>query len=79
LPTAASAHATAQFNLGVKYANGQGVPQNDAEAMRWYRLATEQGHATAQNNVGNMYADGQGVPQDYAEAMKWYRLSAEQG
>ena len=31
--------ASAQFNLGVRYADGEGVPQDDAEAVRWYRLA----------------------------------------
>jgi len=36
-------HANAQFNLGVGYANGQGVKQDHAEAVRWYRKATEQG------------------------------------
>ena len=41
--------ATAQFNLGVMYANGgEGVPEDDAEAVRWYRLAAEQGYAAAQ-------------------------------
>ena len=32
-------NATAQFNLGLMYANGEGVPKDDAEAVRWYRLA----------------------------------------
>ena len=36
--------AEAQFNLGVMYAEGRGVPQDDAEAARWYRLAAEQGY-----------------------------------
>ena len=36
--------AGAQFNLGVMYAEGRGVPQDDAEAARWYRLAAEQGY-----------------------------------
>ena len=31
----------AQFNLGLRYANGEGVPQDDAEAVRWYRLAVD--------------------------------------
>jgi TPR repeat protein len=44
----AQGFAVAQFNLGVMYSDGQGVPQNDAEAVRWYRLAAEQGHAGAQ-------------------------------
>ena len=71
--------ADAQFNLGVRYAIGQGVPQDDAEAVRWYRLAAEQGHTTAQFNLGFRYANGLGVPQDEAEAVRWYRLAADQG
>ena len=35
--------ADAQFNLGVMYDTGEGVPQDDAEAVRWFRLAAEQG------------------------------------
>ena len=71
--------ATAQYNLGIMYSNGEGVPENDAEAVRWYRLAAEQGDAASQNNLGFMYARGEGVPEDDVEAVKWYRLAAEQG
>ena len=58
---------------------GEGIPQDDAEAVRWYRLAAEQGHASAQYNLGLMYDNGEGIPQDDAEAVRWYRLAAEQG
>ena len=71
--------ADAQFNLGVRYDIGLGVPQDDAEAVRWYRLAADQGNATAQYNLGLMYAIGEGVLKDDAEAVRWYRLSADQG
>ena len=71
--------ATAQNRLGVMYSNGRGVPQDRAEAVRWYRLAADQGLARAQNFLGGMYSTGRGVPQDYAEAIHWYRLAAEQG
>ena len=71
--------AEAQFNLGLMYYNGQGVRQDYAEAVRWYRKAAEQGVAETQNNLGAMYAIGQGVRQDYAEAVKWYHQAAEQG
>ena len=50
------------------YANGEGVPEDDAEAVRWYRLAADQGHAGAQYNLGVMYANGEGVVEDDAEA-----------
>ena len=71
--------AEAQANLGVMYMFGRGVPQDDAEAVRWYRLAADQGEAHAQVNLGLMYAEGRGVPQDDAEALRWYRLAADQG
>ena len=60
------------------YDDGEGVPQDDAEAVRWYRLAADQGHATAQNNLGIRYSNGRGVPQDYVEAHMWYNLAAAQ-
>ena len=59
--------------------SGQGVPQNYAEAVKWYRLAADQGSAAAQTNLGDIYDLGHGVPQNYAEAVKWYRLAADQG
>ena len=52
--------AEAQNNLGLRYANGEGVPQDDAEAVRCWRLAAEQGNASAQSNLGLMYATGYG-------------------
>ena len=71
--------AEAQHNLGVRYAYGIGVPHNDAEAVRWYRLAADQGDTSAQYILGFMYASGQGVLQDAAEAVRWYRLAADLG
>ena len=65
----------AQYNLGVIYAKGFGVPQDYKEAVRWYTLAAEhshQGQAASQFSLGIMYDVGQGVPQDYKEAVRWY-------
>ena len=56
-----------------------GSPEDDAEAVRWFRMAAEQGHAGAQFNLGLMYAEGRGVPEDHAAAADWYRMAAEQG
>ena len=61
----------AQYNLGLMYDEGEGVPENNAEAVRWYRLAAEQGYAPAQSNLGLMYSDGGGVPEHTAEAVRW--------
>ena len=71
--------AEAQLNLGIRYANGEGVPEDDVEAVKWYRLAAKQGLARAQSYLGIMYGNGDGVPENYAEAVKWFRLAAAQG
>ena len=60
------------------YAKGQGAPQNYAEALKWFRLAANQGDADAQYNLGLMYARSRGVPLDYAEAMQWFQKAAAQ-
>ncbi len=72
----AYSYAEAQSNLGVMYTDGQGVPQDYAQAVSWYRKAADQGYAIAQFNLGNMYALGQGVPQDYIQAHMWWNLAA---
>jgi TPR repeat protein len=61
------------------YGKGLGVPKDPGEAIKWYRLAAEQGHASAQNNLGLLLANGEGAPQDYVQAYKWLILSAVQG
>ena len=70
--------ALVQYNLGVCYANGEGVAKDAAEAAKWYRMAAEQNYPNAQYNLGVCYADGQGVAKDAAAATKWYRKAAEQ-
>lgn len=67
------------FAFGMMSYEGDGVPQDYATALNWYRIAAEQGHAKAQHNLALMHDEGQGVPQDYGEAAKWYRMAAEQG
>ena len=79
LKRAQQGNPQAQYDLGVMYANGQGVPQDFKEAVKWYKLSAEQENAQAQHILGFMHAYGQGVPQGYKEAVRWYRLSAEQG
>ena len=78
-PLAEQGLAAAQFNLGLLYANGQGVPKDDAQARQWYEKAAAQGHAEAQVNLGILLAYARGGPQDYRMAVYWLRLSANQG
>lgn len=76
---AKNGNADAQNYLGYMYERGQGVKQDKAEAVAWYRKAADQGDAYAQNNLGWMYENGQGVKQDLVQAVAWYRKAAEQG
>jgi TPR repeat protein len=71
--------ADAQYHLGIQYANGQSLPKNETEAVKWFRLAAAQGHPMAQLALGLCHHDGFGVPQNELEAGKWYELAAEQG
>jgi hypothetical protein len=61
------------------YEHGEGVAQDWAEAVRFYRMAAEQGNAKAQVTLGVCFKRGEGVAQDWAEAVRYYRLAAEQG
>ena len=60
--------AEAQYNLGVMYANGQGVAQDDKEAVKWWRKAAQQEYGPAQWILGECYAAGRGVLQDDRQA-----------
>ena len=61
------------------YESGQGVEQDTAQALEWYRKAAEQEDGKAQIKLGEIYRDGQGVEQDNAQAIQWYRKAAERG
>lgn len=74
-----SGDAVAQYNLGLLYDYGQGVPQNDRLAITWYRKAAARGHAKAQFRLAVMYDSGQGTVQNQAAALLWYRNAAQQG
>ena len=78
-PLAEAGHADAQFQLGWMYHNGEGVVQDDKEAVKWYRMTAEQGIAIAQNNLGAMYANGEGVQYDFNKAHMWYNIARSNG
>jgi TPR repeat protein len=69
----------AQFNLGLLYSSGQGLPQDHAQAHIWFRKAADQGDARAQVYLGGMYRVGRGVRQDDAQAVALFRKAANQG
>ena len=71
--------AWAQYNLGLIYRKGEGVPQSDTEAAHWYRLAATQNFPEAQQKLADLYYFGQGVPRSFAQAAAWYRKAADLG
>ena len=65
----------AQYNLGVMYEKGDGVPQNYKQAVYWYTKSAQQGFPQAQNNLGLMYDKGEGVPKNYIHSYAWTNLA----
>jgi len=78
-PLADQGGAAAQFNLGLMYYDGHGVPLDYAKAAEWFTKAAEQDYAKAQYDLGAMYGVGKGVKRDYVQAYKWLNLCAAKG
>jgi TPR repeat protein/chaperonin cofactor prefoldin len=71
--------AGAELLLGLKYADGDGVPKNDAEAALWLQRAAQKSQALAQYRLGALFEKGLGVPLDARIAADWYAKAAELG
>ena len=69
----------AQWQMGVRYHNGEDVVQDDAQAVQWFLRAAEQGHVTAQATLGAYYWAGRGVPADLTQAYIWSTIALAQG
>lgn len=69
----------AQYNLGYRYATGEGVQKDDKKAAEWFAKAAEQGVADAQIEMAEISASGTGVAQSHQQAIYWYTRAAEQG
>ena len=69
----------AQYNLGVTYSKGEGVPQDYKAAVKWFTFAAEKGLAEAQYNLGVMYRLGAGVILDNVYAHMWFNIAGSNG
>ena len=76
---AAEGNPRAMFAIGARYAKGQGVKADMAEAAKWYERAADLGFAPAQYRIGNFSEKGIGVTRDLKKAKTWYQLAAAQG
>ena len=52
LPLAEQGVAKAQYNLGLMYGKGKGVVKDDGKAIKWWKLAADQGDGKAKTNWG---------------------------
>jgi localization factor PodJL len=76
---AAQGDASAQYSIGLRYAEGEGAPQNLTEAARWFERAASAGLARAQYRLAVAYERGQGITKDLGRARSWYQAAAEKG
>ena len=76
---ASQGDSVAQFALGARYATGEDVPADFAEAARWFTKAAEQGNVTAQATLGTYYWAGRGVSPDPIKAYFWSLVAQADG
>ncbi len=69
----------AQYNLAFMSYGGDGVNQDDGQAIFWFEQAAKLGHASAQDKLAYMYLNGRGVDVDHVQAYAWYTLAAKHG
>ena len=85
LKAAEQSHSLAQFNLGIMYAAGQGMPRDEVKSMVWMQKAADAGDAGAQFKVGLKYHRAslaglpEAAPESRIEAFKWLQLAEVQG
>jgi len=70
---------TAQFELGIMYRQGKGVPADSSLAVDWFRKAAAQSNTEAMIQLATMYGTGRGVPSDESQAVFWFHQAAELG
>lgn len=76
---AAAGNPAAQYEVGLRYARGGGVPQDYGQAAYWFELAGKQNLAIAQYRLATLFEKGRGVPQDMEKARSWYESAAQAG
>ena len=72
-------NADAQFNLALRYQDGDGVSRDFEKAAHWFTRAAGQGHAAAQYSPALMYGKGQGMDLDPTKSAYWNRKAAQRG
>ena len=76
---ATAGDAAAAFEIGVRFAEGHGVPADINEAARWFERAAAKGLVPAQFRYGSLLEKGQGVKKDLTQARRLYLAAANAG
>jgi hypothetical protein len=79
LKRANAGDSIAQYEMALRYADGEGVPQNYQDAMEWFAKAAANGNDKAQWKLGLGYIKGIGVPHDERKAVVWFKRAANRG
>lgn len=69
----------AEFELGAMFHDGDGVEQDFAQALQWYKKAANGGNRQAMFNLGMMYKNGEGIPADLSATKVWFVRSSDAG
>jgi localization factor PodJL len=70
---------SAAYEVGVRFAEGKGVPTNYDEAAKWYDRAAQAGVVPAIFRIGTLYEKGLSVKKDLDAARRYYIQAAERG
>ena len=76
---AEAGEAEAAFELGARYASGEDLPQDYAQAAQWFTRAANGGQVLAAATLGAYYWAGRGVDQDDVSAYMWSAIAREGG
>ena len=68
-----------QYNTGVNYSLGLGIPVDMEKSVYWFQEATKQGHSKAPFNLAILYAKGSNVPKNITLSETYFLLAAERG
>ncbi|NGZ26693.1 MAG: sel1 repeat family protein [Magnetococcales bacterium] len=71
--------AEAQYQVAVRYAEGEGVGKNPEEAAKWFQKSADNGDVDAMVMMGILFENGQGVKKDLSQAAQWYEKAAQRG
>jgi localization factor PodJL len=76
---AAKGQPAAEYEIGIRYVEGNGVPQNTDEGIRWLERAANAGLAPAHFRIGGLYEKGLGVKKSLDTARRHYVIAADKG